>query len=148
MGKTQNANESLHSVIWHNSPKAKYVGQKSIDISTSIAVTTFNDGEMALAAVLSSMSIPSSHSTLLHLTRRDRARNQNRERAILEILKRRRRQLTSRKQRRNLHANGGRSLVRSQLISLACLVQRQIIQNLAVKNPTPHAIFAIFAFVQ
>ena len=96
MGKTQNANESWHSIIWHNSPKTKYVGQKSIDISTSIAVTTFNDGDIALAAVLSSLFIPPSHSTLLHLTRRDRARNLNRERAILETQKRRRRQLSAR----------------------------------------------------
>ena len=96
MGKTQNANESLHSIIWHNSPKTKYVVQKSIDISTSIAVTTYNDGDIALAAVLSSLFIPPSHSTLLHLTRRDRARNLNRERAILETQKRRRRQLSAR----------------------------------------------------
>ena len=96
MGKTQNANESLHSIIWHNSPKAKYVGQKSIDISTAMAVTTFNDGDIALAAVLSALSITPSHNTLLHLTRRDRARNQNRQRAILETQKRRRRQLSVR----------------------------------------------------
>ena len=93
MGKTQNANESLHSVIWHNSPKGKYVGQLSMEASTSMAVSTFNDGDMALAAVLCAMSIPSSHSTLLHLTRRDQARNRNREYAILETQKRRRRKL-------------------------------------------------------
>ena len=96
MGQTQNANESLHSIIWHNSPKAKYVGQKSIEASTSIAVATFNEGEMALASVLEALSIPPSYSTLLHLSRRDRARNQNRDRAILETHKRRRRQLNVR----------------------------------------------------
>ena len=42
MGKTQNSNESLHSVVWHNSPKAKYSGQKSILSSTALAVSTFN----------------------------------------------------------------------------------------------------------
>ena len=96
MGQTQNANESLHSIIWHNSPKAKYVGQKSIEASTALAVTTFNDGEMVLASVLNSLSISPSYSTLLHLSRRDHARNQKRERAILESQKRRRRQLTTR----------------------------------------------------
>ena len=96
MGQTQNANESLHSIIWHNSPKAKYVGQISIEASTSIAVATFNEGEMALASLLEALSISCSYSTLLHLSRRDRARNQNRERAILETQKRRRRQLTAR----------------------------------------------------
>ena len=30
LGKTQNANESLNSVLWHNAPKTKRVGQKSL----------------------------------------------------------------------------------------------------------------------
>ena len=96
MGQTQNANESLHSIIWHNSPKSKHVGQKSIEASTALAVCTFNDGELALASVLDAMSIVPSYNTLLHLTRRDQTRNSNRDRAILETQKRRRRQLTAR----------------------------------------------------
>ena len=96
MGQTQNANESLHSIIWHNSPKTKHVGQKSIVASTALAVCTFNDGELALASVLDAMSIVPSYNTLLHLSRRDHRRNINRERAILETQKRRRRQLTAR----------------------------------------------------
>ena len=96
MGQTQNANESLHSIIWHNSPKAKYVGQKSIEASTALAVSTFNGGEMALASVLHAMSITPSYNTLLHFARRDRDRNLKRERAVLETQKRRRRQLTAR----------------------------------------------------
>ena len=95
MAQTQNANESLHSIIWHHSPKAKYVGQKSINASTALAVSTFNDGEMAIASVLDALSISPSYSTLLHLSRRDHARNQKRERALLESQKRRRRQLTA-----------------------------------------------------
>ena len=96
MGQTQNANESLHSIIWHNSPKSKYVGQKSIEASTALAFSTFNDGEMAIASVLEALSISPSYTTLLHLSRRDRARNQKKDRAILESQKRRRRQLTAR----------------------------------------------------
>ena len=96
MGQTQNANESLHSIIWHHSPKAKYVGQKSIVASTALAVSTFNEGEMVLASVLNAMSISPSYSTLLHLCRRDHARNNKRDRAILESQKRRRRQLQTR----------------------------------------------------
>ena len=96
MGQTQNSNESLHSMIWDNSPKTKHVGQRSIEASTALTVCTCNDGEIALASVLDAMSIVPSYSTLLHLTRRDQARNLNRERAILETQKRRRRQLTAR----------------------------------------------------
>ena len=72
MGQTQNANESLHSIIWHNSPKAKYVGQKSIVASTALAVTTFNEGEMAIASVMNALPISPSYSTLLLLSRRER----------------------------------------------------------------------------
>ena len=90
---TQNSNESLHSIIWHNSLKTKYVGQKSLEASTSLAVSSFNEGNMALASVLHTLSIQPSYRTLLHLSRRDRARNQKRDRAILETQKRRRRQL-------------------------------------------------------
>ena len=96
MGQTQNANESLLSIIWHHSPKTKYVGQKSIVASTDIAFSTFNEGDLFIASVLKEMSISCSHSTLLHFTRTDQARNQNRERAILERHKRRRSQLTAR----------------------------------------------------
>ena len=110
MGKTQNANESLHSIVWHNSPKGRHIGHKSIDASTALAVVTFNDGDIALSAVLSALAIPASHSTLLLLSRRDRDRNTNRDRANLETQKRRRRQLavchitaeSSRKRRKNL----------------------------------------------
>ena len=91
MGQTQNANESLQCVIWHHSPKAKYVAQKSIE-----AVSSFNDGELFLASVLNAMSISPSYSTLLHLSRRDHERNNKRERAIMETHKRRRRQLATR----------------------------------------------------
>ena len=96
IGHTQNANESLHSIIWHNSLKAKYVGQKSIVASTALAVSTFNDGEMAIASVLDALSISPSYSTLLHLSRRDHDRNEKKERAIKESQKRRRRQLATR----------------------------------------------------
>ena len=83
-------------IIWHNSPKTKHVGQKSIDASTALAVCTFNDGELALASVLDAMPIVPSYNTLLHLSRRDHRRNTNRERAIVETQKRRRLQLTAR----------------------------------------------------
>ena len=88
MGKTQNSNEALHSVVWHNSPKAKHVGQKSIHCSTALAVSSFNEGSLCIAAVLREYSEP--------LAERDRQRNAKKDRAILETIKRRRRQLTVR----------------------------------------------------
>lgn len=42
-GKTQNANESIHSVIWKKCPKATFVSKKKIDAVIS-AVSEFNMG--------------------------------------------------------------------------------------------------------
>ena len=97
MGKTQNANESLHSVVWHNSPKGKYVGRKSLQCSTALAVTTFNEGSLSFAAILDEFGIDTSATTMRHLVSMDRTRNLKRERAILETQKRRRRKLKTRK---------------------------------------------------
>ena len=93
MGKTQNANESLHSVVWHNFPKGKYVGQKSLYCSSALAVTSFNEGSLCFAAILNEYGIPSSASTLYHLDRRDKTRIYMRERAIIQTQRRRRHQL-------------------------------------------------------
>ena len=96
MGKTQNANESLHSVVWHNSPKGKYVGQKSLQCSTALAVTSFNEGSLSFVAILREYGIGTSATTMRHLVSMDRTRNLKRERAILESQKRRRRKLKAR----------------------------------------------------
>ena len=45
LGMTQNSNESLHSVLWHNAPKGKRVGQKSLQISAALTVCTFNESD-------------------------------------------------------------------------------------------------------
>ena len=75
LGKTQNSNESLHSMIWHHSPKAKRVGQKSLIASTAIAVLSFNDGSLACAALLKELGMDVSYNTLQFLSQRDRLRN-------------------------------------------------------------------------
>ena len=96
MGKTQNSNQALHSVVWHNSPKAKYVGQKSILCSTALTVSSFNEGSLSLAAVLKEYGISPSYSSLFHFAERDRYRNFAKDRKILETIKRRGRYLTVR----------------------------------------------------
>ena len=48
LGMTQNANESLHNTIWNLCPKAKYVSPQSVVISTAVAVTIFNEGELSI----------------------------------------------------------------------------------------------------
>ena len=95
LGKTQNSNESLHSMIWHHAPKAKRVGQKSLIASTAMAVLSYNDGSLAYAAILKELGMDVSHNTLVFLSRRDKLRNMKRKRRIVETLKRRRRQMES-----------------------------------------------------
>ena len=48
LGMDQNANESLYNTIWNLCPKAKHISPQSIRISTGVAVTIFNEGELSL----------------------------------------------------------------------------------------------------
>ncbi|GFS96253.1 uncharacterized protein TNCV_16321 [Trichonephila clavipes] len=41
-GKSQNANESLHSVIWSHCPKESFQSKKRLEISVVTAVSEFN----------------------------------------------------------------------------------------------------------
>ena len=52
LGLTQNANESLHNMIWSLCSKNKYVSPQSIRISTAIAVLNFNEGELSLFGIM------------------------------------------------------------------------------------------------
>ena len=82
LGKTQNANESLHSVLWHNAPKTKYVGQKSLQASASLAVSTFNEGSMIFALILAELGVSCSFTALNHFALMDKNRNHSRVRAM------------------------------------------------------------------
>ena len=68
MGKTQNSNESLHNMLWHNSPKSKHVGQKSLVASTALAVLSFNDGSLSYSRLMEELGIKVSHHTLVYLS--------------------------------------------------------------------------------
>ena len=47
MGKTQNANESLHSVIWRKCPKEVFVSRKRLEVAVISAISEFNMGCLA-----------------------------------------------------------------------------------------------------
>ena len=98
MGRTQNSNESLHNMLWHNSPKSKHVGQTSLPASTALAVLSFNDGCLAYSKVMQELGIIPSHHTLQYLSRRDRTRNLMKSRRVKETQKRRRRQMSAQTQ--------------------------------------------------
>ena len=95
MGLTQNCNESVHSVVWHNAPKTKRVGQKSLQAAAAIAVCTFNEGSMMLAAILANQAVQCSRLTLEHLASMYKERNRCKLKAVMATQKRRRRVLKS-----------------------------------------------------
>ena len=76
-----------------NAPKTKRVGQKSLKICASLAVSTFNEGSTILAAVLADLGVQSPRTTLVHFVKRDKERNRCRIQAITESHKRRRHHL-------------------------------------------------------
>ena len=41
---TQNANKSLHSVIWNKCPKSKFMSKERVKLGVSSAIVTFNKG--------------------------------------------------------------------------------------------------------
>ncbi|GFX41651.1 hypothetical protein TNCV_3110471 [Trichonephila clavipes] len=45
-GKSQNANESLHSVIWSHCPKESFQSKKRLEIAVVTAVSEFNFGSL------------------------------------------------------------------------------------------------------
>ena len=98
LGKTQNSNESLHNMLWHNSPKSKHIGTKSLVASTALAVLSFNDGSLSYSRVMEEMGLTISHNTLKFLSTRDHLRNLEKARRVKETQKRRRRQMTAQSQ--------------------------------------------------
>ncbi|GFO45455.1 hypothetical protein PoB_007196000 [Plakobranchus ocellatus] len=52
LGKTQNPNECLHSLIWSRCPKHLFAGLKRVDIATTFAIGEFNEGSRGTHAFL------------------------------------------------------------------------------------------------
>ena len=59
MGRTQNANESLHSVVWSKCPKTTFVGVDRVVSATCSAVSEFNAGiEATIRHLCDVMELP------------------------------------------------------------------------------------------
>ena len=96
LGTTQNANESLHSMLWHNAPKGKKIGQKSLQASAALAVLSFNEGSLSYSSILDAQGINLSHNSLQYLTARDKERLRKRICRVSAPQKKRRRELAAR----------------------------------------------------
>ena len=56
-GKTQNANESLHSVIWSRCPKTVFVGVRRVCGAVASAIARFNEGTSHISQVMEKLAI-------------------------------------------------------------------------------------------
>ena len=73
-GYQQNANESLHSLVWRFCPKTLHMGSNSVELACAMAVLSFNDGSASLAKVSDTLQLPSSTYRQRYLQKRDKAR--------------------------------------------------------------------------
>ena len=74
LGMTQNANESLHNTIWNLCPKAKYVSPQSVEISTAVAVTIFNEGEISIFGFMKDLQLNPPYLSFKSLIKRERTK--------------------------------------------------------------------------
>lgn len=60
--KTQNANESLHSVIWKFCPKTVFTGINTVQIASNLGTIQFNSGPAGIIKVMKSLgTVPGKH---------------------------------------------------------------------------------------
>ena len=51
-GQTQNANESLHHVLWQRCPKEGFAGLATVECAAAMAAVEFNRGATALGEII------------------------------------------------------------------------------------------------
>ena len=90
LGKTQNANESIHSVIWAKCPKHLFVRKQRLDIGVSLGVAEFNMGSLGTRLFISSIGLASGKCTADLGHRRDQRRVRLAEKAASNTAKCRR----------------------------------------------------------
>ena len=112
LGMTQNANESLHKVIWNFCPKAKYVSPQSVAISTAVAVTVFNEGELSIYGFMKDLQLHPTFLAFRSLCKREDNKVKNRTYFRKKNMDRQTRRHKLAKERREkdlLRLEGGRS---------------------------------------
>lgn len=72
---TQNANESLHHVIWGLAPKEQYTSHQETNLAVALGVMIFNSGAQAtLTKLMSKLNIPVTDSMLTAWSKIDKQR--------------------------------------------------------------------------
>ena len=78
LGMTQNANDSLHNTIWNLCPKAKYVSPQSVTISTAVAVTIFNEGELSVYGFMKDLQLKPDYLSFKSIMKREQTKQKSR----------------------------------------------------------------------
>ena len=91
-GKTQKANECLHSTVCNKCPKHVYASRRRVEISCALAVGQFNRGASATREFFFSLGAKLSARSLVLGAKRDLKRTSNAEIAIHAKTKKRREQ--------------------------------------------------------
>lgn len=73
-GYTQNANESLHSVVRKYCPKEVFLGRDGIETTCALAVSMFNDGVSSLSKVAKKLGVTPEPFSTSFLSGRDKQR--------------------------------------------------------------------------
>ena len=112
LGMTQNANESLHNTIWCLCPKAKYVSPQSVTISTAVAVTLFNEGELSIYGFMRDLQLGTTYLSFRSIIKREETKRKRRsyfKKANLNRRVRRQKLAKERREKDLLRKEGGRS---------------------------------------
>ena len=73
-GYTQNANESLHHIIWQFCPKELFLERVSVDIACALGVLYFNDGASSLKGIAERLQIELTPIAIQFFNHKDRLR--------------------------------------------------------------------------
>ena len=88
LGKTQNANENLRSVVWSKCPKTTFVGLERVVSATCSAVSQFNAGiKVTMKNLCEVMQVPSGAHLLASAEKADRRRLKQAKRQTLAASK-------------------------------------------------------------
>ena len=90
---TQNANESLHNMIWKICPKTIFVGRKTMETAVAIAACQFSMGATFKVALCKALGVDPGSSLVKFAARESRKRVELAEKAASTEAKKRRKQL-------------------------------------------------------
>lgn len=98
-GGTQNASESLNSVIWSRLPKSTFVMRETLELGVYEAIVSYNEGNIAKCRILERLGISPGQNCINRLTKVDKLRIQKADKAIDAVAKKARQTATLAKKR-------------------------------------------------